>query len=158
MSQQRRAETVREHAVSTTWQLRRALQPLPTTANRQPIQRQKKMTADSPPAPPTARPSHAVPGKVDLDSKFHWGRLLGRGSYADVVLVHSLPPPSHPPDGPFTPVPFAMKIIDKRLIKSNHQLQELLREIRIMRRIRHPSVVRLEEVFETERKVYLQME
>ena len=114
------------------------------------------------PAPPAARPAGGdttrIPGKVDLDSKFHWGRLLGRGSYADVVLVHTLPPPGHPPEEPFTPMAYAMKIIDKRLIKSNHQLQELLREIRIMRKIRHPAVIRLEEVFETERKVYLQME
>jgi serine/threonine protein kinase len=96
-----------------------------------------------------ATPTPPPASKVDLDSRFHWGRLLGRGSYADVVLVHTLEE---------RPAPFAMKIIDKRLIKSNHQLQELLREIRIMRRVRHPGIVRLEEVFETERKVYLQME
>lgn len=106
----------------------------------------------------SAAPASRVPGKVDLDSKFHWGRLLGRGSYADVVLVHTLPPPDHPAGEPFSPTPYAMKIIDKRLIKSNHQLQELLREIRIMRRVSHHNIVRLCEVFETERKVYLQME
>ncbi|KAI9018195.1 kinase-like domain-containing protein [Hyaloraphidium curvatum] len=114
-------------------------------------------SSDSAPRAPRS-PRDNLPGKVDLDSRFHWGRLLGRGSYADVVLVHTLPPPDHPAGVPFAPVPYAMKIIDKRLIRSSHQLQELLREIRIMRRLTHPSVVKLVEVFETERKVYLQLE
>jgi len=99
--------------------------------------------------PPTPVGGATTKSRVDLDSRFHWGRLLGRGSYADVVLVTEKDPPN---------IPYAMKVIDKRQIKSKHQMQELLREIRIMRVVRQQHIVRLYEVFETERKVYLQME
>jgi serine/threonine protein kinase len=97
--------------------------------------------------PPT--PAGGTNKRIDLDSRFDWGKLLGRGSYADVVLVTERGEKK---------VPYAMKVIDKRQIKSKHQMQELLREIRIMRVVKQHHIVRLYEVFETERKVYLQME
>lgn len=99
-----------------------------------------------------------VVGKVHLQSRFRWGKLLGRGTYAEVVLVHSKPPEDHARDVPFVPIPYAMKLIDKKWIQSRPQLRTLIREIRIMKRARHPNIIHLEDVFETRDKVYLQLE
>ncbi|KAI9025451.1 kinase-like domain-containing protein [Hyaloraphidium curvatum] len=96
---------------------------------------------------------------VTLAAKFRFGKLLGRGSYASVYLVHERPRPEDRDSGvPLTLRPFAMKVIDKANIKDRVQLRVLLREIRIMKRLDHANIVRLEEVYETPSRVYLQME
>ncbi|KAF3845100.1 hypothetical protein F7725_008263 [Dissostichus mawsoni] len=51
----------------------------------------------------------------------------------------------------------AIKIIDKTQLNPN-SLQKLFREVRIMKILNHPNIVKLFEVIETERTLYLVME
>ncbi|XP_055719335.1 MAP/microtubule affinity-regulating kinase 3a isoform X14 [Salvelinus fontinalis] len=51
----------------------------------------------------------------------------------------------------------AIKIIDKTQLNPN-SLQKLFREVRIMKLLNHPNIVKLFEVIETERTLYLVME
>jgi serine/threonine protein kinase len=71
-----------------------------------------------------------------------------RGTFGEVILVHSKT----------TKEAFAMKVITKASLKSKQDLNFLLREIKILKQIQHENILRLYQVFESEKKVYLQME
>jgi len=51
--------------------------------------------------------------------------------------------------------PYAIKIIDKATLQENREA--LLTEISILKQVNHPNVIRLEEIFETRKKLYLVM-
>jgi serine/threonine protein kinase len=55
-----------------------------------------------------------------------------------------------------TDQPFACKIIDKALVGEKTEM--ITTEIEILRKVRHPSVIWLKEVFETQSQIYLIME
>uniref|UniRef100_A0A8B9NGH7 non-specific serine/threonine protein kinase n=1 Tax=Accipiter nisus TaxID=211598 RepID=A0A8B9NGH7_9AVES len=65
-------------------------------------------------------------------------RTIGKGNFAKVKLV-------------------AIKIIDKTQLNPT-SLQKLFREVRIMKGLNHPNIVKLFEVIETEKTLYLVME
>lgn len=48
----------------------------------------------------------------------------------------------------------AIKIIDKSKIDADN-LRKILREIEILKKLRHPYIIRLYQVMETERMIYL---
>uniref|UniRef100_A0A3Q2YH17 SNF-related serine/threonine-protein kinase n=1 Tax=Hippocampus comes TaxID=109280 RepID=A0A3Q2YH17_HIPCM len=78
---------------------------------------------------------------------YHVGRTLGRGHYAVVKLAR------HVNTGQLV----AIKMIDKTkldVMATSH----LLQEVRCMRRVQHPNVVRLYEVIDTPTTLYLVME
>lgn len=51
---------------------------------------------------------------------------------------------------------YAVKIIEKSLIQDDIKL--LRREIEIMKKVSHPSILKLHEIYEDEDKVYIVME
>ncbi|KAA3680471.1 MAP/microtubule affinity-regulating kinase [Paragonimus westermani] len=74
-------------------------------------------------------------------------RTLGRGNFAQVKLaVHMT-----------TGREVAIKMIDKTTLNENCRIK-LSREIRVLKSLIHPNIVRLYEVIETTRNVYLVME
>ena len=85
---------------------------------------------------------------LSLQDAFTWGRLLGKGAFSEVVYVEEKA----------TGKPFAMKIINKTAIKSKKDLTHLLEEIALQKKLAHPNIVQLYQVYESEKKVYLQME
>lgn len=88
-----------------------------------------------------------VPGRLDLRGLYHLGRTLGRGHFAVVKLAR------HINTGQLV----AIKIIDKTkldVMATSH----LLQEVRCMRRVQHPNVVRLYEAIDTPSSLYLVME
>lgn len=85
---------------------------------------------------------------LSLQETFIWGKLLGKGAFSEVVYVEEKA----------TGQPYAMKIINKAAIKSKKDLNHLLEEIALQRKLAHPNIVRLYQVFESEKKVYLQVE
>ncbi|KAJ3338657.1 hypothetical protein HDU93_009290 [Gonapodya sp. JEL0774] len=86
---------------------------------------------------------------ADLTSLFHWGPVLGKGSFATVYLV------TDPKD---SSLEYAMKVISKKLMRSHDDMEQLRTEINIMKQVDHPRCLRLFNVFESENKVYLQLE
>ncbi|XP_054892032.1 SNF related kinase b isoform X1 [Poeciliopsis prolifica] len=87
------------------------------------------------------------PGRSDLSGLYHLGRTLGRGHFAVVKLGR------HVNTGQLV----AVKMIDKTkldVMATSH----LLQEVRCMRLVQHPNVVRLYEVIDTPTTLYLVME
>ncbi|MEQ2174545.1 MAP/microtubule affinity-regulating kinase 3 [Goodea atripinnis] len=74
-------------------------------------------------------------------------KTIGKGNFAKVKLARHVP----------TGREVAIKIIDKTQLNPT-SLQKLLREVRIMKILNHPNIVKLFEVIETEKTLYLVME
>ncbi|NXE21908.1 MARK1 kinase, partial [Ardeotis kori] len=74
-------------------------------------------------------------------------KILGKGSFGKVKLARHV----------LTGREVAVKIIDKTQLNPT-SLQKLSREVRIMKILNHPNIVKLFEVIETEKTLYLVME
>ncbi|XP_028838053.1 serine/threonine-protein kinase MARK2 isoform X6 [Denticeps clupeoides] len=74
-------------------------------------------------------------------------KTIGKGNFAKVKLARHI----------LTGKEVAVKIIDKTQLNSS-SLQKLFREVRIMKLLNHPNIVKLFEVIETEKSLYLVME
>ncbi|XP_053473993.1 MAP/microtubule affinity-regulating kinase 4 isoform X2 [Ictalurus furcatus] len=74
-------------------------------------------------------------------------KTIGKGNFAKVKLARHV----------LTGREVAIKIIDKTQLNPT-SLQKLFREVRIMKALRHPNIVQLFEVIETEKTLYLVME
>ncbi|GCC20177.1 hypothetical protein chiPu_0018784, partial [Chiloscyllium punctatum] len=74
-------------------------------------------------------------------------KTIGKGNFAKVKLARHV----------LTGKEVAVKIIDKTQLNSS-SLQKLFREVRIMKILNHPNIVKLFEVIETEKTLYLVME
>ncbi|XP_044199535.1 serine/threonine-protein kinase MARK1 [Thunnus albacares] len=111
-----------------------------------------------PPAPPTKSSSrHSLPRcrssvTSAADEQPHVGnyrllKTIGKGNFAKVKLArHTL-----------TGREVAIKIIDKTQLNPT-SLQKLFREVSVMKILNHPNIVKLFEVIETEKTLYLVME
>ncbi|XP_062997089.1 SNF-related serine/threonine-protein kinase-like [Elgaria multicarinata webbii] len=82
-----------------------------------------------------------IAGLYDLE------RTLGKGHFAVVKLARHV----------FTGERVAVKVIDKNKLDSGAAAQ-LLQEVRCMKLVQHPNVVRLYEVIDTQAKLYLILE
>ncbi|CAB3994469.1 MAP microtubule affinity-regulating kinase 3 isoform X4 [Paramuricea clavata] len=74
-------------------------------------------------------------------------KTIGKGNFAKVKLAKHTP----------TDKEVAIKIIDKTQLNPS-SLQKLFREVRIMKFLDHPNIVKLYEVIETDKTLYLVME
>lgn len=79
--------------------------------------------------------------------KYRLLKTIGKGNFAKVKLAKHVP----------TGKEVAIKIIDKTQLNSS-SLQKLFREVRIMKMLDHPNIVKLFQVIETEKTLYLVME
>jgi MAP/microtubule affinity-regulating kinase len=79
--------------------------------------------------------------------KYRFSKTIGKGNFAKVKLARHIP----------TGREVAIKIIDKAQLNPT-SLQKLFREVKIMKGLDHPNIVKLFEVIETEKTLYLVME
>ncbi|KAL0114391.1 hypothetical protein PUN28_011563 [Cardiocondyla obscurior] len=79
--------------------------------------------------------------------KYKLLKTIGKGNFAKVKLAKHVP----------TGKEVAIKIIDKTQLNPG-SLQKLFREVRIMKMLDHPNIVKLFQVIETEKTLYLVME
>lgn len=79
--------------------------------------------------------------------KYRLLKTIGKGNFAKVKLAKHIP----------TGKEVAIKIIDKTQLNPG-SLQKLFREVRIMKTLDHPNIVKLFQVIETEKTLYLVME
>ncbi|KAL8258842.1 hypothetical protein R6Q59_026795 [Mikania micrantha] len=91
----------------------------------------------------------ALSSANSLFGKYEVGRLLGCGAFAKVYYARDIN----------TGRSVAVKVINKHKISHNaHLISNVKREIDIMRRLRHPNIVKLYEVMATKTKIYFVME
>ncbi|GMJ14726.1 PROTEIN KINASE 18, SNF1-RELATED PROTEIN KINASE 3.6, CBL-interacting protein kinase 20 [Hibiscus trionum] len=83
-----------------------------------------------------------------LMQRFELGRLLGQGTFAKVYQARNLT----------TGQSCAIKVIDKEQIMKGGLIDQIKREISIMRLVKHPNIVRLYEVMASRSKIYFVME
>lgn len=87
--------------------------------------------------------------KKVLFGKYETGKLLGRGTFAKVYHGRHL----------MTNECVAIKVIKKdEVIKSERMMEQIKREISVMRLVRHPNIVELKEVMATKSKIFVVME
>ncbi|KAK6116856.1 hypothetical protein DH2020_049386 [Rehmannia glutinosa] len=87
--------------------------------------------------------------KKILLGKYEMGRLLGKGNFAKVYHGRNLG----------TNECVAIKVIKKDEVITNQKMMEQIkREISIMRLVRHPNIVELKEVMATRSKIFVVME
>ncbi|XP_042615774.1 serine/threonine-protein kinase MARK2-like isoform X2 [Cyprinus carpio] len=99
--------------------------------------------------PSVSRSRNVVP---TVDENPHIGnyrllKTIGKGNFAKVKLARHV----------LTSKEVAVKIIDKTQLNSS-SLQKLYREVKIMKFLNHPNIVKLFEVIDTEKTLYLIME
>lgn len=80
--------------------------------------------------------------------KFIIMRTLGKGSFGKVKLA------LHTPSGE----KIAIKILEKEMIKKDEDLMRIRREIKILSQARHPNIIQLYEVIETNKYFFFLME
>ncbi|XP_076584358.1 serine/threonine-protein kinase MARK1 [Chaetodon auriga] len=132
--------------------------PLTPVSERESEQAKTSDGLPEPPAPPTKSSSrHSLPPCRSsttsiADEQPHVGnyrllKTIGKGNFAKVKLArHTL-----------TGREVAIKIIDKTQLNPT-SLQKLFREVSVMKILNHPNIVKLFEVIETEKTLYLVME
>ncbi|XP_037409550.1 CBL-interacting protein kinase 30-like [Triticum dicoccoides] len=80
--------------------------------------------------------------------RYKLGRLLGRGTFAKVYKAHNIS----------TGEVVAIKVFDKEAVRRSGTVDQVRREVDVMRRVHHPNVVRLHEVMATRSRIYFVME
>ncbi|GAU35391.1 hypothetical protein TSUD_160420 [Trifolium subterraneum] len=83
-----------------------------------------------------------------LMQKYELGRLLGQGTFAKVYHARNL----------VTGMNVAIKVVDKEKVLKVGMVDQIKREISVMRLVRHPNVVELYEVMATKTKIFIVME
>lgn len=83
-----------------------------------------------------------------LMERYELGRLLGQGTFAKVYYARSIQ----------TQESVAIKMIDKEKVLRVGLMNQIKREISVMRLVRHPNIVKLYEVMATKTKIYFVME
>ncbi|CAI9098573.1 OLC1v1035243C1 [Oldenlandia corymbosa var. corymbosa] len=87
-------------------------------------------------------------GFSNLVGKYQLSRTIGEGTFAKVKLAINTANGQH----------VAIKIIDKQMVIKNNLISQVSREIRTMKLLHHPNIVRIYEVIGTKTKIYIVME
>ncbi|KAL2932521.1 CBL-interacting protein kinase 2 [Bienertia sinuspersici] len=83
-----------------------------------------------------------------LMQRYELGKLLGQGTFAKVHLAKNIKTSAY----------VAIKIIDKDKVLKAGMIEQIKREISVMRLVKHPNVVQLYEVMASKTKIYFVME
>lgn len=83
-----------------------------------------------------------------LMQRYELGRLLGQGTFAKVYYARNLK----------TGQSVAIKVIDKEKVLKVGLINQIKREISVMKLVRHPNIVQLSEVMATKTKIYFIIE
>ncbi|XP_057521795.1 CBL-interacting serine/threonine-protein kinase 6-like [Amaranthus tricolor] len=86
--------------------------------------------------------------KMVMHGKYELGRVLGQGTFARVYYARNVE----------TGKSVAMKVIGKEKVVRAKMMDQMKREISVMKRLKHPNIVELYEVMATKSKIFLAME
>ncbi|KAL6221396.1 hypothetical protein ACLB2K_009147 [Fragaria x ananassa] len=87
-------------------------------------------------------------GSALLHGKYELGRMLGHGTFAKVYHARNLK----------TGKSMAMKVVGKEKVIKVGMMEQIKREISVMRMVRHPNIVELHEVMASKSKIYFAMD
>ncbi|GAB4838204.1 CBL-interacting serine/threonine-protein kinase 21 [Ancistrocladus abbreviatus] len=87
-------------------------------------------------------------GSASNIGKYKLGRTIGEGTFAKVKLAKNI----------INGQSVAIKIIDKIVVMENSLMYQVQREIRTMKLLNHPNIVRIHEVLGTKTKIYIVMD
>ncbi|XP_043532550.1 serine/threonine-protein kinase SIK3 homolog isoform X5 [Chiloscyllium plagiosum] len=90
---------------------------------------------------PQPQPHKTGPARIGY---YEIERTIGKGNFAVVKLATHI----------VTKAKVAIKIVDKTQLEEEN-LKKIFREVQIMKMLRHPHIIRLYQVMETERMIYL---
>eukprot|EP01018_Ginkgo_biloba_P010695 Gb_40440 [translate_table: standard] len=80
--------------------------------------------------------------------KYEVGRTIGEGTFAKVKFAQNTE----------TGESVAMKVLDKGAILRHRMVDQIKREISVMKLVRHPNIVCLHEVLASRTKIYIILE
>lgn len=83
-----------------------------------------------------------------LQGRYELGRVLGHGNFGRVHAARDLR----------TGRAVAVKVLDKDKMLRTGMMEQIKREIAVMKRVSHPNIVELHEVMATRSKIYLALE
>ena len=83
-----------------------------------------------------------------LEGKYELGRLLGTGTFAKVYHARNVE----------TGKSVAMKVVGKEKVIKVGMMEQIKREISVMKMMKHPHIVALHEVMASKSKIYIAME
>lgn len=83
-----------------------------------------------------------------LHGKYELGRHLGHGTFAKVYHARNLQ----------TGKSVAMKVVGKEKVIKVGMMEQVKREISVMKMVQHPNIVKLDEVLASKTKIYFAME
>ncbi|KAI4335562.1 hypothetical protein L6164_014198 [Bauhinia variegata] len=83
-----------------------------------------------------------------LHGKYELGRLLGHGTFAKVYHARNLQSGKG----------VAMKVVGKEKVIQVGMMEQIKREISVMKMVKHPYIVQLHEVMASKSKIYIAME
>ncbi|CAJ1944813.1 unnamed protein product [Sphenostylis stenocarpa] len=87
-------------------------------------------------------------GTTLLHGKYELGRVLGHGTFAKVYHARNLKTGQH----------VAMKVVGKEKVIKVGMMDQVKREISVMKMVKHPNIVELHEVMASKSKIYIAME
>ncbi|KAJ3022597.1 Serine/threonine-protein kinase 33 [Thoreauomyces humboldtii] len=118
-----------------------------TRGSRISINTSTKAATDSSMAPRAPIAHHRTDDSAALEAAYTIGAKLGQGSFGTVRLIQHKA----------TNTTYACKIMRKRRGDPS-SYEQVQREVTIMKRVRHPHIIQLKEVFETPKQFFLIME
>ncbi|KAL4303818.1 hypothetical protein GQ457_10G002480 [Hibiscus cannabinus] len=83
-----------------------------------------------------------------LHGKYELGRMLGYGTFAKVYHARNV----------HTGKSVAMKVVGKEKVIKAGMMEQIKREISVMKMVKHPNIVELHEVMASKSKIYFAME
>jgi 5'-AMP-activated protein kinase catalytic alpha subunit len=86
-----------------------------------------------------------MPKRVE---KYQLAKTLGRGTFSKVKYAVDTT----------TNVAYAIKIVDRRMIRKENMEAQLKREIAIMKILKHRNIVQLREVLQSSKHIYIVLE
>uniref|UniRef100_A0A803M2S3 Protein kinase domain-containing protein n=1 Tax=Chenopodium quinoa TaxID=63459 RepID=A0A803M2S3_CHEQI len=92
-----------------------------------------------------SRPNYC---KLVMQGKYELGRVLGQGTFARVYYARNLESGKS----------VAMKVVGKEKVVRAKMMDQMKREISVMKRLKHPNIVELYEVMATKSKIFLALE
>uniref|UniRef100_A0A5B6ZW74 non-specific serine/threonine protein kinase n=2 Tax=Davidia involucrata TaxID=16924 RepID=A0A5B6ZW74_DAVIN len=95
-----------------------------------------------------AEKSEKYQGQSVLHGKYELGRQLGHGTFAKVYHARNLQ----------TGKNVAMKVVGKEKVIKVGMMEQVKREISVMKMVKHPNIVELHEVMASKSKIYFAMD